>query len=148
MPTLFTFCTVSNMATKSMRKDALQTTADELEKVLDQIEELNALMTPFKDKETELRTKLLETMQKKGYKYVSATSGLGWGITLGRKTFAIKKGMEETALEWAKKNFPSILTLSNPKLNQVVKPMLELPAFIEEKVGEPFLTVHNNSSEE
>lgn len=136
------------MATKSMRKDVLQSTADELEKVLDQIEELNALMTPFKDKEAELRAKLLETMQKKGYKYVSATSGLGWGITLGRKTFAIKKGMEEKALEWAKQNFPAILSISSPKLAQVVKPMLELPEFIEEKTGEAFLTVRNNASEE
>lgn len=136
------------MATKSMRKDALQTTADELEKVLDQIEELNALLTPFKDKEAELRTKLLETMQKKGYKYVSATSGLGWGITLGRKTFAIKKGMEEKAVNWAKENFPMILSISSPKLAQVVKPMLELPEFIEEKTGEPFLTVRNSASEE
>lgn len=130
-----------------MRKDALQTTADELEAVLDQIEELNALITPFKDKEAELRTKLLETMQKKGYKYVSATSGLGWGISLGRKTFAIKKGMEETALEWAKENFPAILSISSPKLAQVLKPMLELPAFAEEKVGEPFLTVRQNNEE-
>lgn len=136
------------MQTKTARKDALQQTADELEKVLDQIEELQALMIPFKDKETELRTKLLDTMKKKGYKYVSATSGLGWGITHGRHTYTIKKGMEETAMQWALNDFPAILTISSAKLAQVVKPMLTPPEFVEEKIGDDFLTVRQNEADE
>lgn len=130
------------------RKDKLQQLADDLEKNLDQQEEILAVLSPYQEKEKEIRTELMQTMQQKGWKFARATSGLGFGITHGRHTFAIKKGMEETALEWAKANFPSILTLSASKLAQVVKPMLELPAFLEEKTGDPFLTVHNNSSEE
>lgn len=136
------------MSTKTIRKDALQSTADELEKVLDQIEELQALMTPFKDREVELRTKLLETMKKKGYRYVSATSGLGWGITHGRVTYTIKKGMEETAMKWALSDFPAILTISSAKLAKVVKPMLQQPDFMEENKGEDFLTVRQNEADE
>lgn len=122
--------------------------ADDLEQNLDQQEEFLALLEPFKEKEKQIRVDLIDTMQKKGWKFARATSGLGFGITLGRKTFAVKKGLEETALEWAKKNFPSILTLSAPKLAQVVKPMLELPEFIEERVGEPFLTVRQQEADE
>lgn len=129
------------MNTKTVRKDALQKLADELEKVLDQKEEILAVLAPFEEKERELRQQLLEKMRQKGYKYVSATSGLGWGITNGRKTFAIKKGMEETAMAWALKDFPAILAISTAKLGQVIKPMLNLPEFVEEKKGEDFLTV-------
>lgn len=123
------------------RKDKLQQLADDLENNLDQQEEIQVVLIPYQEKEKEIRAELMQTMQQKGWKFARATSGLGFGITLGRKTFAVKKGMEETALEWAKTNFPSILTLSAAKLAQVVKPMLELPAFVEEKVGEPFLSV-------
>lgn len=136
------------MTTKTGRKDALQQTADELEKVLDQMEEIQALLTPFKEKETELRAKLLDTMKKKGYKYVSATSGLGWGITHGRRTYTIKKGMEETAMQWALNDFPAILTISSAKLAQIVKPMLTPPDFVEEKIGDDFLTVRQNEIDE
>lgn len=136
------------MTIKTGRKDALQKTADELEKVLDQKEEILALLAPFEEKEKELRGTLLETMKKKGYKYVSATSGMGWGITAGRKTFGIKKGMEEVAMQWALKDFPNILTISSPKLTQIVKPMLTPPDFVEEKVGEDFLTVRQNEVDE
>lgn len=130
------------------RKDKLQQLADDLEQNLDQQEEFLALLEPFKEKEKQIRADLIDTMQKKGWKFARATSGLGFGITLGRKTFAVKKGLEETALEWAKKNFPSILTLSAPKLAQVIKPMLELPEFIEERMGEPFLTVRQQEADE
>lgn len=130
------------------RKDAMQQLADDLEKNLDQQEEIKALLAPFQEKEKEIRVSLIETMQKKGWKFARATSGLGFGITQGRKTYGIIKGMEEKSMEWATKNFPSILTISAAKLAQVVKPMLELPDFVEEKLGEPFLTVRQQEIEE
>lgn len=130
------------------RKDKLQQLADDLEKNLDQQEEIIAVLSPYQEKEKEIRAELMDTMQKKGWKFARATSGLGFGITQGRKTFAVKKGMEETALEWAKTNFPSILTLSASKLAQIVKPMLTPPEFIEEKVGDPYLTVRQQEADE
>lgn len=126
------------------RKDKLQQLADDLEQNLDQQEELKAFLLPFQEKEAQIRSELMDTMQKKGWKFARATSGLGFGITQGRKTFAIKEGMAEKAVNWAIKSFPALLTLSSSKLAKVVKPMLELPEFIEEKVGEPYLTVRQS----
>lgn len=126
------------------RKDKLQQLTDDLEQNLDQQKELLALLLPFQEKEKEIRSSIITDMVKKGRKAVSTTSGMVFFITQGRKTFAIKEGMAEKAVNWAIKSFPAILTLSSSKLAKVVKPMLELPEFIEEKVGEPYLTVRQS----
>lgn len=133
-----------------MAKDKLQTLADELEEVLDRKSEIEEELKTVKEYEDQVRSQILLGLQKKGYKFIKTTSGLGFGITLGRKTFAIKMGSEEVALKWAQENYPSLLTISNSKLGQVVKPMLNRPEFVEEKVGNSFLSVRasEDSSDE
>lgn len=131
----------------------MQTLADDLESILDKKEEVEAsyeaVLAPIKEEEDRIRAELLDTMQKKGWKFARATSGLGFGITNGRKTFAIKKGSEAIAVKWALQEYPAILSVSTAKLAQVLKPMLdELPPFVEEKVGEPFLSVRQQEADE
>lgn len=130
-----------------MAKDKLQTLADQLEQVMDSRAELEAQLQPIKDIEESIRAELLAAMAKKGYKSISATSGLGWTVVNGRVSHSIKKGMEAQAIEWATENYPSILSIAAPKLNKVVQPMLELPTFIERKQGEPYLSVRSNEDE-
>lgn len=133
-----------------MAKDRLHKLADELEQVLDQRAEVEAVLGPIKEREEEIRADLLEAMRKKGYKYVKASSGLGLGVTPGRTTFIVKKGSEQGALEWARKEYPSILSINKPLLANVLGPMLEIPAYFEEKKGAPYLTIRsaNDESEE
>lgn len=134
-----------------MAKDKLQLLADELEQIMDKRAEVEAeyeaQLEPLKEYEKQTRTKLLETLSKKGWKFVKATSGLGFGVTDGKTTFTIKEGREEEALAWAKTEYPSILSIAAPKLAKVLKPMLTIPEFFEKKVGEPHLSVRSNEDD-
>lgn len=123
------------------RQNKLTALADELEQAMDRREEIEASLLPVKEYEEQIRAKLIKELFKVGFDYVKTTSGMGFGIVSGRKTYLIKKGREGEALEWAKENYPSILAISKPDLNKVLKPMLNLPEFFEEKVGEPHLSV-------
>ena len=129
-------------------KDKLQLLADELEQILDKRAEVEAefaaVLDTIKEYEKQTREKLLETLTNKGWKFVKATSGLGFGITDGKTTFGIKEGYEEAALEWAKTEYPSVLSIAAPKLAKVLKPMLTIPEFFEVKKGEPHLSVRSN----
>lgn len=129
-----------------MAKDILAKSADELETVLDQIEEVKALLKPLEEKEEQIRADLLARLLTKGLKYVKTTSGLAFGVTDGRTTFKVKKGMEPLAIQWAQENYPGLLSLASAKLNQVVKPMLHPPGFLEHTIGAPFLSVHSTES--
>lgn len=116
-----------------MAKDKIQTLADELETVMDAITEKEAELDPLKEQEKAIRELLMAGMDKKGYKFVKTTSGLGFGVQ-ERKTLSIKEGMEADALAWAQKDYAHILTVSKPAMNKILKPMLQLPAFIEESI--------------
>lgn len=129
------------------RKNKLQILADELEDILDKREEVEALLEPIKEKEAEIRGELVNGMLKQGFKFIRTESGLAFGITDGRTTFKVKKGAEEEAIKWAQENFPSLLSLASAKLNQVVKPMLNPPPFLEKVEGEPFLSVRTTEQE-
>lgn len=128
-----------------MAKDKLQLAADRLEQVLDQIAEVEAELDPLKEEEKLIREELMIGMEKKGYKFVKTTSGLGFGVQ-ERKTLSIKEGMEKDALEWAKKDYPHILTIAKPMMNKILKPMLELPSFIEESVTK-YISVRSSEAE-
>lgn len=131
-----------------MAKDLLKELANKLEENLDKQEEYLVPLKELKDDEDKLRTEMVVQMLKKGYKFVRTDSGLGFGITDGRKTFAIKKGSEAIAVKWALQEYPAILSISTAKLAQVLKPMLdELPPFVEEKTGDPFLTIRQQEAE-
>lgn len=116
-----------------MAKDKLQTLADQLEVVMDKIADIEATFEPLKEEEKAIREQLMLGMQKKGYRFVKTTSGLGFGVQ-ERKTLSIKEGMEEQALQWAREEYPHILTVAKPAMNKILKPMLHLPDFIEEQV--------------
>lgn len=124
-----------------MAKDTLQKLADELEETMRKREDIEEQLEPIKEYEEQIREKLAKGLLQKGFKYIKTTSGIGFGIIDGRKTYIVKKGYEQEALEWAKKEYPSVLSISKTDLGKVLKPMLSLPEFFEEKVGEPYLAV-------
>lgn len=130
-----------------MAKDKLQQLADELEEVMDFRSRMEAEIAPIKEREEKIRELLTQSLLKKGFKYVKTTSGLGFGIVDGRKTYTIVKGREQEAIQWAQKDFPGLLAINKPDLAKVLKPMLTIPEFFEEKVGEPHLSVRNNEDE-
>ena len=115
--------------------------ADKLECLMDKEAELQAELDPIQQEIEDVRTELTKYLLSIGREYTRTTSGLGLGIVRGRVTFAVKKGMEDIALEWAKKEYPAILSIAAAKLNKVVQPLMELPEFIERKQGEPHLSV-------
>lgn len=120
-----------------MAKNILQTLADELEEVMDKRDNLRAEFeeqdTPLKEREEQIRLELMEDMTKRGWKFVKTTSGMGFGVN-ERTTLSIKEGAEKEAVEWAKENYEHILTVKKPELNKILKPMLEMPKFIERVV--------------
>lgn len=122
--------------------------ADELEQVTDQIEEIKAELDPLEEREKEIRAELCESLIKKGLQYVRTTSGMGYGITKGRVTYGIKKGigLRAKAVEWAVQNYPSILTISAADLGTVVGPMMpaQVPDFVERRESPPHLSVRTN----
>lgn len=128
-----------------MAKDKLQTLADELETTMDEREAKEAELEPIKEREDQIREELVKGLLKKGFQYIRTTSGLGFGIVQGRKTFMIKAGAEFAAIKWAEENFPGLLTLNKSDLAKVLKPMLEIPPFFEEKVGDPHLSVRTEN---
>lgn len=131
-----------------MARNKLQILADELEAVLDQKAEVDALLIPIKEREDKIREDLVKGMLKQGFKFIRTDSGLSFGVTDGRTTFKVKKGMEPIAIQWAQENYPGLLSLASAKLNQVVKPMLQPPEFLERIEGEPFLSVRSTESDE
>lgn len=128
-----------------MAKNQLQTLADELEQVMDEREAKEAEIEPLKEREDEIREKLVKGLLSKGFQYIKTTSGMGFGIVQGRKTFMIKAGQERAAIEWAQQNYPGLLTLNKSDLAKVLKPALEIPPFFEEKVGDPHLSVRTEN---
>lgn len=133
-----------------MARDKMQTLADELEEVMEQIEEVACAMQPLQQREQEIRTELTEGLLKKGYKYIKTTSGLGFGIVAGRVSHAIKKfpGSREKAVQWAQEHYPAILSISGADLNKVAIHLAELPSFIERKEGQPHLSVRTTEENE
>lgn len=128
-----------------MAKNQLQVLADELEQVMDEREAKEAEIEPLKEREDEIREKLVKGLLSKGFQYIKTTSGMGFGIVQGRKTFMIKAGQERAAIEWAQQTYPGLLTLNKSDLAKVLKPMLEVPAFFEEKTGDPHLSVRTEN---
>lgn len=124
-----------------MAKDKLVTLGDELETLMEKIDEVKTMLKPLEEEEEKIRAEMCGGLLKKGLKYVRTTSGLSFGLVDGRTSFKVKTGFEEKAIDWAQKNFPSLLTFSSAKLNQVLKPMLNPPDFFEKKEGEPHLAV-------
>lgn len=140
--------TVKNMSkVKQLQKDELVELGDELEVVQDAIEGKKAELKELQDLEDKLYGEILPNMQGRGLDMVRTSSGLTYILVSGRKTFTIKKGMEQTAITWAQTNFPGILSINKSDLAKVLKPMLEVPAFFEEKVGEPHLSVRTQNDE-
>lgn len=124
-----------------MAKNKLQTLADDLEQAMDLCERIEAELDPIKERIEKIRGQIVKELLRMGWKSVNATSGLGFGLVDGKKTFFIKKGMEEKALAWIKEHYPAVLSINKADLNKVLKPLLELPDFFEEKVSEPHLAV-------
>ncbi len=118
--------------------------ASELEKVMDQIEHLKAQLVPLQEQETTIRTDLTAYLLKIGRDYTRTTSGLGFGLVKGRVTYKVIAGKEQEAIEWARAEYPSLLTIASAKLNKVVQPMLNPPSFVERTEGEPHLAVRTN----
>jgi hypothetical protein len=116
--------------------------------VMDQIEELKAQLEPLQDRGDAIRTELRDYLIKIGRDFTRTSSGLGLGIVKGRVTYAVKKGMEAQALEWAKTEYPSVLSIAAAKVTRVAQPMLELPEFIERKEGLPHLSVRTSEVED
>ncbi len=118
---------------------------DELEEVQGEIEGVKGELANLEDKEKELYEQIMPAMLKQGLEMARTTSGLTYYINKGRVTYAIQKfpGMKEAAVKWALENFPTILTVGAGDLKKVVEPMLEMPEFVEKKVGDPFLAVRN-----
>lgn len=129
-----------------MKKTKLQLLADALESCMDVQAELEAQILPYKEQEEHLRAEICQEMIAKGLQYVKTTSGLAYGLVKGRTIFGFKKGMEDAGIKWAMEHNPAILTVSAAKLNTVVKPMLELPDFIERKEGEAHLAVRTSEN--
>lgn len=99
------------------------------------------MLTPLEEYEEQVREKIVKGLLKEGFTYIKCSSGMGFGIVQGKKTFAIKKGSEHEALEWAKTNYPSILAINKSDLAKVLKPLLSVPEWFEEKQGDPHLSV-------
>lgn len=123
------------------KKPTLKELADELEKVLDQKTEVEAVLKPIKDREDYLREELAVMMWKKNKDDVDTTSGLRWHLNKGRVSFKVKKGMDADALDWAMKEYPSILSFTAAKLTAVVMPMLNPPPFFDRIEGDPFVAI-------
>jgi hypothetical protein len=77
-----------------MAKTKLKALADALESCMDAQIELDAQLAPYKHQEEHLRAEICKELIAKGLQYVKTTSGLGYGLVQGRKTFIIKKGEE------------------------------------------------------
>lgn len=131
-----------------MRKNKLQTLADELEEVIKRREDAETLLVPLKEYEEQIREKLVDELLKVGFTYVKTTSGKGFGIVQGKKTYTIVKGREQDAIQWAQSHYPAILSINKSDLGKVLKPMLTLPEFFEEKVGESHLAVRSANEKE
>lgn len=116
-----------------MKKDKLVVLANSLEQAMDELAEAEAAITPIKERVESIREELLTNLTKRGLKFAKTDSGLGFGVQ-ERKTLSIKEGMEADALAWAQKEYPHILTVAKPAMNKILKPMLQLPAFIEESI--------------
>lgn len=127
-----------------MAKDQLQKLADELEQVMDFRSRIEGELEPIKEKEEDIRQKLLEAMGKKGYRFVKTTSGLGFGV---QKRHSFKIVDMEKALKWAMEKYPSVLTVDKAKATKVVKQDLEIPEFMEETTTE-YLSVRSTEADE
>lgn len=125
---------------KSSKKDiSLVALADQLETILDKKEALKAKLVPIEEKEEKIRQTIVNSLLANGLQYIKTSSGLSFGIVQGRKTYEIVK--EKEAIEWAQESYPGLLTLRKADLAKVLKPMLSVPPFFAEKVGEPHLAV-------
>lgn len=135
---------------KQMAKDKLTILGDALESVMHTKDTLKEQMEALEQQEEEIRAQLIKGLLSKGIQFIKTTSGLAFGVVQGRKTFPIKKGMEGEALSWVQKNYPAALSVSAAKLTKILKPMLpsQLPDFVEEKVGEPHLSVRGSEEVE
>ncbi len=127
--------------TKVKKVPAWTALADELEKVLDQKAEIEAVLKPIKEREEYLREELAVLMWKKNKDDVATTSGLWWHLNKGRVSFKVKRGMENDALQWAMKEYPSVLSFTAAKLNAVVMPMLNPPPFFDRINGDPYVAI-------
>lgn len=130
-----------------MAKNNLQELADKLEEEMDFVDRAEEEIAPHKEKIDAIRAELVAGLLKQGFQYIKTTSGLGFGIVQGRKTFLIKKGQEAVAIKWAQEAYPGLLTINKADLAKVLKPMLAVPDFFEEKVGEAHLSVRTSDGE-
>jgi hypothetical protein len=131
-----------------MAKTILQMLADELEQTVLKRKALEASIEPVKEYEEQLRAKLIKELFMKGFQYIKTSSGSGFGIVSGRKTYTIAKGREQEAISWAQSHYPAVLSINKSDLAKVLKPMLTIPEFFEEKMGEAFLQVRASEAEE
>lgn len=126
---------------KKMAKSKIQTLADELEIVLNQKMEIEQILDPVKEKEADLRLQLALAMWKGNKDDIDTSTGLRWHLNKGRVSFKVKKGMEKEALDWAMKDYPSLLSLTAAKVNAVVTPMLNPPMFFDRVDGDPYVAI-------
>lgn len=124
-----------------MAKEKLMTLGDELEEIQTEIIGVKAQLNELQEREDALYGEIMPLMDKKGLEMFRTKSGMTYFIVKGRVSYKVKKGMENEAREWAVKEYPGIITLAAAKLNAVVQPMLNPPAFIERVEGEPHLSV-------
>lgn len=121
----------------------LQRLADGLEETVEMRQRIEAELKPIQEREDAQRADLIKELFRVGFDYVKTTSGKGFGIVRGKKTYTIVKGREQDAITWAQKEYPAVLSINKADLGKVLKPMLKIPDFFEEKIGEPHLQVRS-----
>lgn len=122
---------------KTLVKAQDTTVATELHAVQGQIEFLQ-------ERETELKTALLENMQTQGVTFVKLEDGTTYTRS-HRETLKAKD--EEKARVWAEEN--NCLKLDTTKAMKILRRELKMPKFFTRVIGDDYLTVkHGHEDEE
>lgn len=128
-----------------MSKKKIQELADQLEQVTNKHSEAKQacaeILDPLKEQEELLREELAVAMYKENHDDIDTSTGLRWHLNKGRVSFKVKKGCEKEALDWAMKDYPSLLSLTAAKVNTVVAPMLNPPLFFDRIDGDPYVAI-------
>lgn len=124
-----------------MAKDKLVAYADALEACLDVQAELEEQLAPYKAEEEKLRAEIVASLLKSGLDWCRTSSGLSFGLVDGKTSFPIKEGREQEAIAYAQKNYPATLSIAMAKWNKIMKPLMELPDFVERRQAGKHLSV-------
>lgn len=89
-------------------------------------------LEPAEDALNDLRDEMQASMTERGIATFRLKDGVNRYTRAFRKTYKVIDTFKDKAFAWAQENYPAVIDINGPKLNKVLKPMLdsELPDFV------------------